>query len=75
MTIRQLRAFVAVAQDESVTRAAQRLHITPSALSMLISTLEGELAVRLFERTTRRISLTDAGQQLAGPVDDADLPG
>lgn len=64
VTIRQLRAFVAVAQDESVTRAAQRLHITPSALSMLISTLEGELAVRLFERTTRRISLTDAGLEL-----------
>ncbi len=64
VTIRQLRAFVAVAQDESVTRAAQRLHLTPSALSMLISTLEGELAVRLFERTTRRISLTDAGQEL-----------
>ncbi|MCY1169024.1 HTH-type transcriptional regulator GltC [compost metagenome] len=62
--MRQLRAFVAVAQDESITRAAQRLHLTPSALSMLISSLEGELAVRLFERTTRRIALTDAGLEL-----------
>lgn len=64
VTIRQLRAFLAVAQDESITRAAQRLHLTPSALSMLVSTLEGELAVRLFERTTRRIVLTDAGLEL-----------
>ncbi|MFC6283655.1 MULTISPECIES: LysR family transcriptional regulator [Polaromonas] len=64
VTMRQLRAFVAVAQDESITRAAQRLHLTPSALSMLISSLEGELAVRLFERTTRRIALTDAGLEL-----------
>lgn len=64
VTIRQLRAFLAVAQDASITRAAQRLHLTPSALSMLISTLEGELAIRLFERTTRRIVLTDAGLEL-----------
>ncbi|MES2413443.1 MAG: LysR substrate-binding domain-containing protein [Pseudomonadota bacterium] len=64
VTIRQLRAFLAVAQDASITRAAQRLHLTPSALSMLISTLESELAIRLFERTTRRIALTDAGQEL-----------
>ena len=64
VTIRQLRAFLAVAQEESITRAAQRLHLTPSALSMLISTLEGELAVRLFERTTRRIVLTDAGLEM-----------
>ena len=64
VTIRQLRAFLTVAQDESITRAAQRLHLTPSALSMLISTLEGELAVRLFERTTRRIVLSDAGLEM-----------
>jgi len=64
VTIRQLRAFMAVAQEESITRAAQQLHLTPSALSMLISTLEGELVVRLFERTTRRIALTDAGLEI-----------
>jgi len=64
VTIRQLRAFVAVAEDGSITRAAQRLHLTPSALSMLISGLEGELSVRLFERTTRRMALSDAGQEL-----------
>jgi LysR family carnitine catabolism transcriptional activator len=64
VTIRQLRAFVAVAEDGSITRAAQRLHLTPSALSMLVSGLEGELSVRLFERTTRRMALSDAGQEL-----------
>src|SRR5688572_5365161 len=64
VTIRQLRAFIAVAQEGSITRAAQRLHLTPSALSMLISNLEGELAVRLFDRTTRKIALSEAGEEL-----------
>jgi len=64
VSIRQLRAFVAVAQDGSITRAAQRLHLTPSALSMLVSGLENEVGVRLFERTTRKLALTDAGQTL-----------
>jgi LysR family carnitine catabolism transcriptional activator len=69
VTLRQLRAFVAVAQDGSVTRAAQRLHLTTSALSMLISTLEGELAVRLFERTTRRMALSEAGAELLPAIE------
>lgn len=68
VTLRQLRAFVAVAQDQSITRAAQRLHLTPSALSMLVSSLEGELAVRLFERTTRRLVLTEEGLELLPSV-------
>lgn len=67
-TLRQLRAFAAVAQDGSITRAAQRLHLTPSALSMLVSGLEGELGVRLFERTTRRLTLTDPGRELLPTV-------
>lgn len=64
VTLRQLRAFVAAAQDGGVTRAAERLHLTPSALSMLIRGLEAELAVRLFDRTGRRIELTAAGRAL-----------
>lgn len=64
VTLRQMRAFVAVAQDGSITQAAKRLHLTPSALSMLVSGLEGELGVRLFERTTRRLVPTDAGLEL-----------
>ena len=64
VTLRQLRAFVAVAEEGSIARAAQRLHLTGSALSMLIASLEGELGTRLFERTTRRLQLTDAGREL-----------
>jgi DNA-binding transcriptional LysR family regulator len=63
-----LRAFVAVAQEQSITRAAGRLHLTASALSMLVSSLEAELAVRLFERTTRRVVLTEEGQALLPSV-------
>jgi len=64
VTLRQMRAFVAVAQDGSITQAAKRVHLTTSALSMLVSSLEGELGVRLFERTTRRLVLTEAGAEL-----------
>ena len=69
VTLRQLRAFVAVAQDGSITRAAQRLHLTTSALSMLVSSLENELAVRLFERTTRRMALSEAGAELLPSIE------
>jgi LysR family transcriptional regulator, carnitine catabolism transcriptional activator len=62
VTIRQLKAFTAIAQEQSITRAAEKLHLTPSAISMLIRSLESELAVRLFERTTRKLELTDNGK-------------
>ena len=55
LTLRQLRAFCLVAQEQSMTRAAEKLFLTPSALSMLIRSLEEELGIRLFERTTRRV--------------------
>lgn len=59
-----MRAFAAAAREGSVTRAAQQLHLTPSALSMLIRGLEAELAVRLFDRVSRRMELTEAGRDL-----------
>jgi LysR family transcriptional regulator, carnitine catabolism transcriptional activator len=62
LTLRQLRAFLAIAQEQSITRAADKLHLTPSALSMLIRSLETELSVRLFERTTRKLELTANGK-------------
>ena len=68
LSLRQLRAFLLVADEASMTRAATRLHLTPSALSMLVRSMEGELGFRLFERTTRRLSLTDAGRQLLPTV-------
>jgi DNA-binding transcriptional LysR family regulator len=63
VSLRQLRAFVAVAETGSFTAASRRLHLTPSALSVLVKELEGALGIRVFERSTRRTALTAAGQE------------
>jgi len=63
-TSRQLRAFLLVAQHRSFTRAAGALFSTPSGLSLLIKELENQLSVRLFERTTRQVTLTKSGTEL-----------
>lgn len=67
-TSRQLRAFVLAAQHQSFTRAAEALFITPSGLSLLIRELENQLGYRLFDRTTRHVSLTTSGEQLLAVV-------
>lgn len=64
LTLRQLRAFVAVAQTGGFTSAAARLHLTQSALSGLVQAVERELGLKLFERTTRKVTLTQAGRDL-----------
>lgn len=64
ITLRQLRAFVAVARTGSFTLAAESLFVTQSALSGLIKELEQLLGLRLFDRSTRRIHLTDTGRQI-----------
>lgn len=64
ISLKQMRAFVAVAHAGSFTRAAEQLFITQSALSSLIRNLESELALRLVDRTTRRLELTDEGEEL-----------
>ncbi|HMO47354.1 MAG TPA: LysR substrate-binding domain-containing protein [Rubrivivax sp.] len=64
LTLRQLRAFAAVAELGSFTAAAARMHLTQSALSVLVRELEHELGARLFDRHTRRVLLTEAGHEL-----------
>lgn len=64
MEIRQLTCFVAVAEERHFGRAAERLHMAQPALSLLIRQLEEHLGARLLDRTTRRVDLTPAGQEL-----------
>lgn len=64
VTLRQLRAFVAVARTGSFTSAAETLFLTQSALSGLIKELEQVLGLRLFDRTTRRLQLSSMGETL-----------
>lgn len=62
--LRQLRAFVAVAEELSFTRAGERLFLRQQAVSKAVRQLEGELGVTLLERTTREVHLTPAGDEL-----------
>src|ERR1700722_18019857 len=64
MELRQLRYLVALAEEQSFTRAAEREHIAQPALSQQIQKLEQEGGLSLVERTTRRVSITDAGEML-----------
>jgi len=64
MEFRQLEHFIAVAEESSFTRAAQRIGVVQSTLSVSIRSLERELDARLLERTTHRVGLTDAGRAL-----------
>jgi DNA-binding transcriptional LysR family regulator len=69
VTLRQLRAFLAVARTGSFTLAAESLYITQSALSGLIKELEQTLGTRLVDRSTRRVYLTEAGTLLYPQLD------
>jgi DNA-binding transcriptional LysR family regulator len=62
--LRQLAVFVAVAEEGSFTRAADRLHVVQSAVSAGVRNLERELGASLFDRSTHRVQLTDAGNAL-----------
>jgi LysR family glycine cleavage system transcriptional activator len=66
-----LRAFAAAAGTGSFNKAAQRLNVTPSAVSHQIKTLEAFLGVALFRRATRRVELTEAGRTYLPPVQES----
>jgi LysR family transcriptional activator of glutamate synthase operon len=65
MELRQFRYVEAVARHRHFTRAAEELHVAQSALSHQIRRLEAELGVELFERTSRRVAATEAGEAVA----------
>ena len=64
MDTQSLQAFLAVAESNSFSRAAEQLHLTQPAVSKRIATLEAQIGARLFDRIGRRVTLTEAGQVL-----------
>jgi len=64
ISIRQLTAFITVADNGSFTRASDQMHLTQSAVSGLIKELESSLGIVLFDRTTRQLSLSAVGRHL-----------
>ncbi|WP_323122021.1 LysR family transcriptional regulator [Burkholderia alba] len=76
MELRQLRYFIAVAEEMNITRAAERLHMTQPPLSRQLQLIEEEIGLPLFERAARPLKLTEAGRvfyaQAKRLVDQAD---
>lgn len=68
-TLRQLRVFVAVAQQGSFSQAGQVIGLSQSAVSHSVKELESEMGIRLLDRTTREVVLTEAGVQLASRLE------
>jgi Bacterial regulatory helix-turn-helix protein, lysR family len=64
LELRELRYFLAVAEELNFTRAAERVHLAQQALSASIRNLEADLGVQLFTRSTRHVALTAAGEAL-----------
>ena len=64
MELKTLRYFLAVADEQSFTKAAEALYVTQPALSRQMMALENELGVQLYNRGSRSITLTESGQRL-----------
>ncbi|SFP15664.1 DNA-binding transcriptional regulator, LysR family [Variovorax sp. OK605] len=69
LSTRQMRAFLHVARIGNFTRAAEQAHITQAGLSILVREMEKQLGCRLFDRTTRVVSLTPEGRRLLPVVE------
>ena len=69
VTLRQLRAFLVGTKTASFSEAAGRANLTQPGFSLLVQQLETELGVRLFDRTTRRVELTQSGRDLGGRLE------
>src|SRR5688572_5066257 len=68
MELRLLKVFCAVAESASLATAAAKLHLTPSAISHSLKSLETELGCRLFDRVGKRMALNHAGEQLLAQI-------
>ena len=64
MTLRHLYIFIAVYQEMSITKAAERLHLAQPRVSQAVKELEEEYGVRLFERLNRKLFVTEKGERL-----------
>lgn len=69
--IRHLRAFLAIAEERNLTRAAARLHVTQPALSRTLAQMERDLGARLVDRSTHHVELTDTGRRFEQRAFDA----
>ncbi len=69
--LRHLRSFLAIAEEGNITRAAARLHVSQPALSRTLAQLERSLAIRLVDRSTHHLTLTEAGTTFAASAGDA----
>jgi DNA-binding transcriptional LysR family regulator len=68
VALRQLRAFLAVARHGSFGRAANEIGLSQSAVSLSVRQLESELGLKLLDRTTRQVQLTNVGATLSRPA-------
>ncbi len=64
MTLIQLRCFITLAEELNFTRVAEKLYVSQTSITYQIKTLERELGVELFERTTKSVKITDAGRKI-----------
>lgn len=62
MSIQEIDIFIAVAQKRNFASVAQERNVAPSSISRAVASLEDRLHIRLFHRTTRKVSLTEAGE-------------